>query len=142
MLEVYEDATDGALVYAERAGNHRDGSIDLGEYGLWSPGLDRVPSGALLIVGPPKLDQQSWNDAGERPEMACNHALNAGHRGAVLLETPTPENALEDVQSLVASRPDHTDHDTALIGTVTGRGDLECARRLLGRGHALNLHQL
>ncbi|HDR9166380.1 TPA: hypothetical protein QDB40_000285 [Burkholderia vietnamiensis] len=125
LLEVYEDATDGALVYAERAGNRWEGSIDLGEYGLWSSGLDRVPSGTLLIVGPLKLDQQSWSDAGERLEMACNHALNAGHRIAVLLDTPTPESAREDVQLLVRSRPDHTDHDTALIGTVTDHGELE-----------------
>lgn len=125
LLEVYEDATDGAVVYAERAGNQWAGSIDLGEYGLWSSGLDRVPSGTLLIVGPLKLDQQSWNDAGERLEMACNHALNSGHRIAVLLDTPTPESAHEDVHLLVTSRPDHTDHDTALTGVVTDDGELE-----------------
>ncbi|KAA1004851.1 hypothetical protein FVF58_30510 [Paraburkholderia panacisoli] len=125
LLEVYENATDGALVYAERAGNQWEGSIDLGEYGLWSSGIDRLPSGTLLIVGPLKLDQQSWNDAGERLEMACNHALNAGHRIAVLLDTPTPGSAHEDVQLLVTSRPDHTDHDTALIGAVTNHGELE-----------------
>ncbi|MFL9954609.1 hypothetical protein PQR21_32885 [Paraburkholderia nemoris] len=125
LLGVYEDATDGALVYAESAGNRWEGSIDLGEYGLWSSGLDRVPSGTLLIVGPLKLDQQSWNDAGERLEMACNHALNAGHRIAVLLDTPTPESIHEDVRLLVTSRPDHTDHDTALIGVVTDAGELE-----------------
>ncbi|MEM5460211.1 hypothetical protein VSR69_36005 [Paraburkholderia phytofirmans] len=68
LLEVYEDATDGAVVYAVRAGNQWAGSIDLGEYGLWSSGLDRVPSGTLLIVGPLELDQQSWDDAGERLE--------------------------------------------------------------------------
>jgi hypothetical protein len=31
LLEIYEDATDGAVVYAERAGNRWDSSIDLGE---------------------------------------------------------------------------------------------------------------
>lgn len=39
LLEAYEDATDGALIYAERAGSQWDSSIDLGEYGLWSSGL-------------------------------------------------------------------------------------------------------
>lgn len=125
LLEAYEDATDGALIYAESAGNGWSGSIDLGDYGLWSSGLDRVPSGTLLVVGPLKLDQQSWNDAGERLEMACNHALNSGHRIAVLLDTPTPETINEDVQLIVTSRPNHTDHDTALIGVVTGTGELE-----------------
>ncbi|MBJ9659119.1 hypothetical protein [Burkholderia gladioli] len=125
LLEAYEDATDGALVYAESAGNGWSGSIDLGDYGLWSSGLDRVPSGTLLVVGPLKLDQQSWNDAGERLEMACNHALNSGHRIAVLLDTPTPDTINEDVQLIVTSRPSHTDHDTALIGVVTDAGELE-----------------
>src|SRR5665213_3255388 len=36
LLARYEEASDGALVYAERAGNRWDGSIDLGENGLWS----------------------------------------------------------------------------------------------------------
>ncbi|MBJ9920651.1 MULTISPECIES: hypothetical protein [Burkholderia] len=125
LLEAYEDATDGALVYAESAGNGWSGSIDLGDYGLWSSGLDRVPSGTLLVVGPLKLDQQSWNDAGERLEMACNHALNSGHRIAVLLDTPTPDTINEDVRLIVMSRADHTDHDTALIGVVTDEGELE-----------------
>lgn len=66
LFEVYEDATDGALLYAERAGNGWASSIDLGDYGLWSSGLDRVPSGTLLVVGPLELDQQSWSDASER----------------------------------------------------------------------------
>lgn len=125
LLEIYEDATDGAVVYAERAGNRWDSSIDLGEYGLWSSGLDRVPSGTLLIIGPLELDQQSWNDAAERLEMACNHALNFRHRIAVLLDTPTPETLHEDVRLMVASRPDHSDHETALIGVVTDDGELE-----------------
>jgi hypothetical protein len=58
LLERYEEATDGALVYAERAGNHCEGAIDLGDNGLWSAGLHRVPSGTLLIVGPLELNQQ------------------------------------------------------------------------------------
>lgn len=125
LLEVYEDATDGAVVYAERAGSHWSSSIDLGDYGLWSSGLDRVPTGTLIIVGPLKLDQQSWTDSAERLEMACNHALNSQHRIAVLLDTPSPESVHQDVLLLVTSRPDYTDHDTALTGVITDDGELE-----------------
>lgn len=125
LLEGYEDATDGALIYAERAGNRWAGSIDLGDYGLWSAGLDRVPSGTLLVVGPLQLDQQSWNDAADRLESACLHALTSGHRVAVLLDTPTPDTLHEDVRLMVASRPNHTDEETALIGVVTDDGELE-----------------
>ncbi|OLL33525.1 hypothetical protein BTH42_00580 [Burkholderia sp. SRS-W-2-2016] len=125
LLEAYEDATDGALIYAERAGSQWSGSIDLGDYGLWSAGLDRVPSGTLLVVGPLELDQQSWNDTGDRLEMACLHALNSGHRVAVLLDTPTPDTLQEDVRLMVTSRPKHTDEETALVGIVSDDGALE-----------------
>ena len=51
----YAEATDGAVLYAERAANGAEGAIDLGDYGLWSSGLDRVPSGTLIVVGPIEL---------------------------------------------------------------------------------------
>lgn len=56
LLANYSDASDGALVYAERAGEHWEGSIDLDEQGLWSYGLQRVPSGTLLVLGPLHLN--------------------------------------------------------------------------------------
>jgi hypothetical protein len=121
----YEEATDGGLVYAERAGNGWEGSIDLGEYGLWSQGIDRLPSGTLLVVGPIELDQQSWNEAAERLEMACLHALDSAHRVAVLFNTPTPEMLCEDVAVLVRSaRGEPSDAVTALVGMVADDGEL------------------
>jgi len=126
LLENYEDATDGALVYAERAGNHWGGSIDLGESGLWSNGLERVPSGTLLVVGPLALDQQSWGDSSSSIEMACLHAQASGHRVAVLIRTPSPEAMCEDVHLMVQSiQPKGDDSDTALYGVVTADGELQ-----------------
>lgn len=126
LLERYEEATDGALVYAERAGNHWEGSIDLGEGGLWSNGLQRVPSGTLLVVGPLELDQQSWNDSSSHLEMACLVAQGSEHRVAVLIRTPTPNAMLEDVQLMVRSvQSDGDDCDAALLGVVTADGELQ-----------------
>lgn len=126
LLDRYEEATDGALVYAERAGNHKEGSIDLGDGGLWSSGLARVPSGTLLVVGPLQLDQQSWDDSADRLEMACLKALTSGHRVAVLLDTPTPDTLAEDVLLMIRRvQPDGDDSDTALTGVVTEDGDLQ-----------------
>lgn len=129
LLTRYEEATDGGLVYAERAANGWEGSIDLGEHGLWSAGIDRLPSGTLLVVGPLELDQQSWNDATERVQMACLHALKSGHRVAILIDTPTPQMLYEDLVVLVrsaASEP--SDIDTALVGAVSESGELEIRR--------------
>lgn len=129
LLVRYEEATDGGLVYAERAGNGWEGSIDLGEYGLWSPGIERLPSGTLVVVGPIDLDQESWNDAAERLEMACLHALNSAHRVAVLINTPTPDALCADVVVLLRSTTaDRFDVDTALVGLVSEDGGLRPRR--------------
>jgi len=126
LLANYEEATDGALIYAERAGNHWEGSIDLGEGGLWSSGLWRVPSGTLLVVGPLLFDQQSWNSTRDRLEMACLIAQGAGHRVAVLIDTPTPEAMFEDVRLIVRSaQPEGEDYEAALLGSVSADGALQ-----------------
>jgi len=126
LLEQYEDATDGELVYAERAGSHWVGSIDLGEGGLWSSGLERVPSGTLLVVGPVELNQQAWDESASRLETACLQAQAHGHRVAVLVETPTPESLHEDLQLMVRSvQPEGDDCYKALLGEVTPEGTLQ-----------------
>ncbi|WP_260428254.1 hypothetical protein [Burkholderia sp. Bp9031] len=78
-----------------------------------------------MPITPLQLDQQSWNDAAERLETACLHALNYDHRVVVLFDTPTPEALHEDVQLMVTSRPGYSDEDIALIGVVTDDADLE-----------------
>lgn len=125
LLANYSEATDGALVYAERAGNHWEGSIDLDEQGLWSYGLQRVPSGTLLVLGPLHLNQQSWDDCASRLWMACIRAIESGHRVAVLMDTPTPEDLLADVQLAVEMRQvEGEDGLDALTGVVSDDGQL------------------
>lgn len=126
LLERYEEATDGELVYAEAAGSHWDGSIDLGDHGLSSGGLARVPSGTLLIVGPLELNQQSWENSAEKLEWACMHAQMSGHRVAVLIDTPAPELMFKDIEVMVQqASPDGDDCYLALAGVVTDSGQLE-----------------
>ena len=128
LLARYEDATDGALVYADRAGSHWEGSIDLGE-GLWSSGLSRVPSGTLIVVGPLKLDQQSWEENASHLHTATLHALSYGHRIAVLVDTPTPDLVCEDALLMVKSaQEDGDDGETALLGIVSEEGELQPLR--------------
>lgn len=136
LLERYEEATDGGLVYAERAGNGWDGSIDLGDYGLWSAGIERLPTGTLLVVGPIELDQSTWEEAAQRVEQACLHALTPGHRVAVLLDTPTPETLHEDLVLMVRSAAEDPSDSTytALIGEVTEAGELQ-QRRPFSQGY-------
>lgn len=126
LLERYEEATDGELVYAERAGSHWEGSIDLGEDGLWSSGLPRVASGTLIVVGPVKLNQQEWDDGCVRLARAAMCAYESSHRVVVLVHTPSPDMVFEDVRLMVEStQPEGADHDRALVGVVTDEGELQ-----------------
>ena len=125
LLERFEEASDGALVYAERAGSHWAGSIDLGEGGLWSSGLQRVPSGTLIVVGPLDFEQSSWEDSAQRLVTSCYKAYLDGHRVAVLINTPTPERMCEDAFLMVRSDPDADGLEESLCGIVTDEGELE-----------------
>ena len=126
LLARYEAATDGALFYAERAGSHWDGAIDLGEGGLWSSGLSRVSSGTLLVVGPLELNQQSWDNSASHMEMAALRAQVYDHRVAVLVETETPERVCEDILLMLKSvQQAGDDLQTALTGIVTDDGELQ-----------------
>lgn len=125
LLRRYDEATDGELVYAEAAGSEWDGAIDLGEYGLSSKGLARVPSGTLLVVGPLALTQEAWEDSAQKLHWACIRAELDGHRVAVLLDTPQPELLFKDVALAVRSVDvEGSDCDPALTGVVTEDGEL------------------
>lgn len=125
LLQRYDEATDGELVYAEAAGSGWEGAIDLGEYGLSSKGLARVPSGTLIVVGPLELNQGSWEDTAHKLEWACMRAEMDGHRVAVLIDTPQPDLMFKDV-ALAVQRvsPQSGECDPALAGIVTEDGSL------------------
>ena len=125
LLHRYDEVTDGELVYAEAAGSGWEGAIDLGEYGLSSKGLARVPSGTLLVVGPLELNQGSWEDSAHKLEWACMRAEMEGHRVAVLIDTPQPELMFKDIALAVQTvSPQSSECDPALAGIVTEEGEL------------------
>lgn len=125
LLAAYDEATDGALVYAESAGSHWKTAIDLGEYGLYSSGMDSVPSGTLIVLGPLELNQQSWGETASRLENACLAAQVQGHRVAVLIDTETPDTLFHDVDLAVRlKQTEDDDTNTALLGGVSESGDL------------------
>lgn len=123
LMKSYSDATDGALVYAERAGESFMDCIDLGEGGIWSTGLFRAPSGTLLVLGPLELSQQSWETCAEKIGVACNMVKTAQHRIAVLVKSPCPELVFQDLYVMANSQGNGL--ATALKGIVTSSGELE-----------------
>ena len=126
LMRNYDDATDGAPLYAESAGDRFDSAIALGEQGLWSQGLSRVPSGTLVVVGPIEMTQEEWERNADRLQQACMHAQVSGHRVAVLFHTPAPEQLHSDAFLLVKSEdPVMDDLHEAFKGVVTAEGDLE-----------------
>ncbi|WP_457322991.1 hypothetical protein [Roseateles sp. P5_E11] len=125
LLHQYEEATDGELVYAESAASDWEGAIDLGEWGLSSKGLARVPSGTLIVVGPVQLNQQSWEDSANKLDWACLRADLDGHRVAVLIDTPQPELMFKDIELAIRSvTPYVGECYPALTGIVTEEGEL------------------
>ncbi|ARS49423.1 hypothetical protein ACIRTQ_09735 [Pseudomonas aeruginosa] len=130
----YEAATDGALLYAEDAGRSSDAAIDLGEHGLFSRGMDRLPSGTLVVVGPVPLTQESWSDNKDRLNTAANLAHSSSLRVVVLAETPLPENLHSDIDLLL--RPDDEGLDSEpvdVLGIVTESGDLQVVQPFVQR---------
>ncbi len=126
LVRNYDDVTDGAPLYAESAGVRFDSAIDLGEHGLWSQGLGRVPSGTLIVVGPIEMTQEEWERNTERLQQACLHAQLSGHRVAVLFHTPAPDQLHSDALLLVKSDdPVMDDLHEAFKGVVTEDGELE-----------------
>lgn len=130
----YENATQGALLYAEDAGRSSDAAIDLGENGLFSRGMDRLPSGTLVVVGPVPLTQESWSDNKDRLNTAANLAYSSSLRVIVLAETPLPENLHSDIDLLL--RPDDEGLDSEpvdVLGVVTESGDLQVVQPFVQR---------
>lgn len=130
----YEAASEGALLYAERAGRSGSATIDLGEYGLFSAGMDRLPSGTLVVVGPLPLTQESWSDNKDRLNVAASLAHSSSLRIAVLVETPLPENLHSDIDLLL--RPDDEPIDSEpvdVLGIVTTAGDLQVVQPFVQR---------
>jgi hypothetical protein len=124
LVEVYQEATDGSVFYAERAGTKHDAAINLGDDGLWSSGLERVPSGTLIVLGPVELDQQSWREASDRVETACIRAESSGHRIAILFDTPMPALLGADTTMMLLDKGYDYLHEY-LVGTVAEDGTLQ-----------------
>jgi hypothetical protein len=122
----YEAATNGALLYAELACRSAKSVINLGEYGLFSQGMDRLPSGTLIVVGPLQLSQEQWSDSKNRLNTAADLAYTTELRIVVLVETPSPKNMHSDIELLLRSEdegPEIKSIDT--LGIVTEAGELK-----------------
>ncbi len=122
----YEAATEGAILYAEDAGSGSDSAIDLGEMGLFSGGMERLPSGTLVVVGPLELTQDGWEDSCNRLNVAANLAYFHSLRIAALVRTPSLQNLYSDIDLLL--RPEGEGLDTPLVdtlGIVTQAGDMQ-----------------
>lgn len=123
-LERFAAAAPGALMFCEQAGAHAELAIDLGDYGVFSPGLRKAPRGSLVVLGPLEFVEESWDDLGDRLRCAAKLALEAGHRIVVLAKTPCERTLHFDVSRLVRwedSPPEYVDEMLRGIVTQDGR---------------------
>lgn len=130
----YEAAAEGALLYAEDAGCSSDTGIDLGEHGLFSRGMDRLPSGTLVVVGPIALTQESWSDSRDRLNTAAGLAHTSSLRVVVLVDTPLPENLHSDIDLLLRPEDEGFDSEPVdVLGVVADTGELTVVQPFVGR---------
>ncbi|MDP3246429.1 MAG: glyoxalase superfamily protein [Polaromonas sp.] len=130
----YEAAAEGALLYAEDAGRSSDSGIDLGEHGLFSKGMDRLPSGTLVVVGPLPLTQESWSDNRDRLNTAAGLAYTSSLRIVVLVDTPLPENLHSDIDLLLRPEDEGLDSEPVdVLGVVTDTGELRVVQPFVER---------
>lgn len=122
----YEAATDGAILYAEDAGSGSDSAIDLGDNGLFSGGMERLPSGTLVVVGPLELTQDGWEDSSNRLNVAANLAYSHSLRIAVLAKTPMLKNLRSDIDLLLRPKGESLDTQPVdTLGIITAAGDMQ-----------------
>lgn len=93
----YESAYPSTVMYAEDASFHEEGMVALGEGGIFSGGMQRVPSGTLFVLGPLVLSEENWSECRDR--MAAAIALPG--RVIVIVETPQPEHVMDDLMLLL-----------------------------------------
>ncbi len=130
----YEAAAGGALLYAEGSDWSSDSGIDLGEHGLFSKGMDRLPSGTLVVVGPLPLTQESWGDNRDRLNTAAGLAYTSSLRIVVLVDTPLPENLHSDIDLLLRPEDEELDSEPVdVLGVVTDTGELRVVQPFVER---------
>lgn len=101
VIRQYEIATGNGPLYTEGAGAGAPTAIDLGEHGLYSKGLGRLPPGTLLVIGPLHFTQEEWEASGGRLGVTANLVYEADLRVVALCETPQPDNLDADVTLLL-----------------------------------------
>lgn len=121
----YLEATDGALYYAEGVVGG-DECIELGDEGLYSPGLQKLPSGTLIAVGPVQLAESRWESAMHRIWLSCQ--LGDLARVVVYIDSPDPETIAQDVELLAAQAIEEgllePGCESHLAGPISADGEL------------------
>jgi hypothetical protein len=119
----FEEAYPDTVMYAEDPEFHGDGVVALGENGIFSAGMERVPSGTLFVLGPLVLTEENWNDCRDR----LRAAIDLPGRVVILFDTPQPEHLFDDAMLLLQEEVELFRFEEALCrlrGTVTKDGKL------------------
>lgn len=122
-IQRYSEASGDSLFFTSGVGYFDGNAIELGETGIFSPGLSRAPSGTLLVMNL-AIGSDRWEELKSRMTAAWN-AANGSMRVLVVCSTPTPDSLYIDVSLLT-----HTEGEPGpgepnwLFGIVTQDGQL------------------
>lgn len=115
--------SDGALIYGAHFVSDQECCISIGEDGIYSKGVERLPSGTLLVLGPLPLCQALWLDSAKYVRRAALLASQANLRVALLVATPDPASIAQDLH-LMVRQGDGDLFQEGLMGTVSEDGQL------------------
>lgn len=119
----YAAGSHDSLFFTSGMGWVEGNAIDLGDQGIFSAGLQRAPTGTLVVMQL-SIGAGRWEDLKDRMTAAWNAAA-AGMRVIVACSTPTPDSLYSDVSLLTHTQgepgPDETNW---LSGIVTSNGEL------------------
>jgi hypothetical protein len=120
-VERYVEGAEGKVFYTEGLAFDSDYAIELGESGIFSPGLRHAPSGTL-VVGSLQLTQEEWGNNRNRMTAAWK-AASADLRVVLFCQTVSPETVYRDVALLTRGPDEPSDVvDPKLVGIVDGEG--------------------
>lgn len=122
-IERYLDASDESLFYTEGVGEDSEGAINIGDEGLYSPGMARLSTGTLIVVGLLEISQNEWENCKSKL-VAASNAANAGARVIVLCRTPQPDNLHADLADMLRLDEGPGYVDPTLIGEVSAAGEM------------------
>lgn len=129
----YLAGTGDALFYTDDVCWDSDSAMQIGEHGIFSRGISRLPTGTLLVSSKLEFTQENWDDLKGHLIAACN-AASDGMRVILVCHTPNPPSLHRDLARLLRDEEPEDFVDPTLVGVVSSTGEYQEVRPFVQTG--------